>query len=449
MNAELRKILEKGGPVLPVLDVEWMIRGFDIGAERYAPKKLFADRQVSTLTVAGNGFAEIRYGAGLRGNTLVAARTVVKLSADTRLSKKLEQYDPRGSASTIYWASPLLLKADWEPLHVGIVEDWRITPNFTDLFLKTDDSVMPAQSPKPFFSKADSSSAADPSIWGVPMPLVLGSHSGFDMTGRGAITAYNVRYNDTLGYWYCASIGNVNVIRVYVDGIQRLSGFTIARHMFGGTQMTLIKFDTTQKPEVNAVVTCDVTGPDADGQLVGPTLKNPISLLRVYLNNYVFRDHRSGDWNPVDVFQIDTASWDAVVAYFDLKGYESGIKIGGARGDFQSAQAVIQKLLDSYVWLRIQWTETGKLTIFVIDHADENPAGNWVRADVITSDQGFVYTPGDRKEVIDRVSVPFLPNDSESKFMSTFEAHDLSLRYDPNSLVIENHFSQATYLQVP
>lgn len=449
MNPALRAILKAGGPVLPILDVEWAIRGHDLGAERYAGSGvLFQDRAVSGLTTPNAGFSEIKYGAGMRGTALQVARTAVSLQPNSRLVRKLETFDPHGSASALYWASPNLVRADWQLLHAGVVEDWRITPAGLTILLKTDDGVLQAQSPKPFFSKADTSSADDPSIWGVSMPLVLGAHSGFEITGRGAIICPSIRYNDLLGHWYCASVGSVQVLRVYIDGQQvAATNFSAEIQMFGGSQMTIVKFPLGGQPERNAVVTCDLRGPDANGLLLGSVLKNPLAQLRAYLNNYVYRDHRYGQWNATDVPQIDSTSWNAVEDYFDLHGYESSLKIGGLRGDFQTAQATVSRMLDSYPWLRIQWTESGALTVFVVDPADQDPVGNWVRADVVCGgDAGFVYAPGDRREVYDRVTVPFLGSDSEGKAMSTHEVHDLTLRYPKNALTVENLFSQATYL---
>lgn len=458
MNAALREEIRAGRPVFPVFQATWKARGYTISEERYAHGgAMMLDGRPCKGLVPPGGFKEASYGPGLKGNTLTAARTSVKVNDGTgELQSMLEAYDPRGSVASVKWASPYLVEEDWEPVFTGLVEDWRTVNNTVEVLLKTDDAPLTSPGPKPIFSRSEWGYAFDPTTWGTAMPLVVGIHDSYKVTARGMVPAINVRWNEDLGqYWWCASIGNLKSIpRIYYDGNVKELGFTVLRGVYGGVFQTLITVDAANAPRDDngdtsggTVVSFDCEGPDADGGISGDALTNPVAGLRAFFNNYVFRDNRTGVWQG-DAPQIHAASWDATEAYFDLHGYEGAFRLGG--GERQPALSVLESFLRPRPWVRAWWSPTGQIHLGYIPHADPNVTDDdWLNASTKVKPDNFRYTPGDRKEVLTGVIAPYLYSHAEQKFIGSYEAHDIgnTREEDRTTEEIEDDFSQGRYSQ--
>lgn len=444
MNAALRAVLQIGGPAFVICDITWKSRGGNLAPGRYGKAgTVLPGRPISGLVPVG-GFKDIQYGPGVRGSTLSPTRTAIRIIDEQRLlARMVETYDPRGSTAKIRCGAISLVEDDWEQWFVGVVEDWQSTPGFLEVLLKTDDAFMRSPVPKHAFSKSDWTSADD-QVWGKSTPAVFGHMSGFEITRRGFVPAINIRYDDTLGFWWCASITNGIVTHVYYDGDEKpLANFTIKRAVLGGTLMTVIQVAKANAPEHGQVVSFDFNGPNSAGQ-VGTTMNNPVRQLRVILEEYGLRDNRDGVWVG-DHPRVDDASWDAVEAFFELHGYDCAKRIGGER-DNPSLLDIVESFLDSYKYVRMFWTAEGTIAITIIDYADDDPPAERVKADVYCQAQKFEFGPGDRKEVVDRVKVDFLYSPAEQKYLASYEAHDLTLRLDPPvMLVVPNQWSHGRY----
>lgn len=462
MNAALLAELRAGRPVFPAFDVTWRARGYTIATGRYARGgAMMADGPPCKGIVPTAGFKECSYGPGMKGNTLVAARTSVKLNdADGSIQAMLETYDPRGSVALVRWVSPFLVEADWEPIFTGVVEDWKIVGNVVEVLLKTNDAPLQSPGPKPIFSRSDWPSAYDATTWGTAMALVTGIHDSYKVTGRGMVPAVNVKWDEDGGrFWWHASIGNLKTIpRIYYDGAVKETGFSVIRGTYGGVFQTIITVDAANipvtvgaddkaEPAPDAVVSFDCEGPGADGTTVGDSVTNPVAQLRAFLNTYVFRDVRNGRWATADADQIDTATWDATEDYFDLYGYEGAFRLGG--GEAEQALQVFEAFLKAHRWVKAWWTPTGKIALAVIPHADPPLTGDWINAATKVADKDFVYSPGDRREVLSGIVSPYLYSHSEQKYLGSYEAHDIGVLPEEErvSEEIENPFSQGRYDQ--
>lgn len=457
MNAALAEEFRAGRPVFPMLEVAWVARGFSISTERYARGgAILADGRPCKGLVPNAGFRECSYGPGMKGNTLVAARTSVKLNdADGSLQAMLETYDPRGSAATVRWVSPSLVEIDWEPVFTGLVDDWRTVDNTVELLLKTDDAALQSPGPKPIFSRSEWGYAFDPTTWGTAMPWVAGIHDSYKVTARGMLPAVNVRWNkDTGQFWWTASIGNLKSIpRIYYDGEVKELGFSVVRGVYGGVYQTLITVDSANVPQDEngpnggVVVSFDCEGPNAAGGTSGPSLTNPVAILRAFLNNYVFTDNRTGVWTG-DAPQIHSASWDVAEAYFDLHGYEGAFRIGG--GEREPAIRAFESFLKARPWFKAWWTPSGQISVGVIVHADPNVTpSDWINASTKVDSKEFVYAPGDRKEIVSGIVQPYLYSHAEQKYIASLEAHDLSVLPEDRRTTdeVEDSFSQGRYDQ--
>ncbi|MGI0149404.1 MAG: hypothetical protein ACREDF_07735, partial [Thermoplasmata archaeon] len=400
MTPAVREALRRGEKVFPFLNVEWRARGKDLGEAIYAPGGTVMAAAVPALgKVPLGGFSAINYGSGIKGGTLQVARGTVKVEdVDQVIASMLETYDPRGSVARICWATADMLPADWDVKLLGVIEDWIIVDRVVELLVKTDDAPLRAPCPKPIFSRSDDPTAVEAAIYGTAHALVFGEHDSFKVTARGMVPATNIAYDDVLGFKWEVSLGNFGVDRVYFDGELKEPGiYSIATGVFGGVYRTIVDVATESKPEKGTIVSVDGRGPDEDGGLSGPPITNPIRIARVILNEYVYRDNRTGNFGA-DVPEIDTATWDAIEAYFALHGYRGSLRIGG-EGDRPEAYKVLESLLSAHQFLRLWWTPAGKIAIGIVSYEDVDPTGTWVRADLTTSAKDFRYLPGDRREV--------------------------------------------------
>lgn len=454
MTPAVLEALRRGEKVFPIFRVAWNARGMDLGEAIYGPGgTVMSDAIPVQGKVPLGGFAGIQYGGGIKGGTVQVTRTSVKVedTDDQTIATMLETFDPRGSEAQIAWVTADLLREDWDTKFLGVVEDWVIIDNIIEIIVKTDDAALRAPCPKPIFSKADDPTATEASIYGTAHPAVFGIHDSFKITARGMVPATNIAYDDILGFKWEVAIVNFDVERVYFDGdLQDAGVYSVERGVFGGVYRTIVSVLPTLKPEKGTVVSVDGRGPDAAGLLLADAVTNPIRILRVILNELVFRDRRVGSFTT-DKAIIDATSWDVAEAYFDLHGYEGSIRIGG-EGERPEAYKVVEDFLKAHPFVRMWWTPEGKLAIGIIEYEDFDPTATWVRANLTTQAKEFIYRPGDRREVYSGVIMPYLYSTSEAKFMASYEAHDLSAIPNPEdrtSVKVENPWSQGRYDQEP
>jgi hypothetical protein len=447
-SAALLEARRRGAEVFPVLRVAWVARELALGTGIYAPAGRLVDGgQVTAVTMQG-GWGGIEYGSGLGSGQFDAVETKVKVvDVERTLLRLLEGYDPRGSAAAIDWAAAGLAAEDWEPIFRGIVSDWDRDGLATQLTVKTDDTVLRTPVPPKVFSRTEWGAAADTTIFGTALPLVLGVHDAFQVTGRGMVAGVNIRYDKDLGYWWIASMGNlVKIRRVYFDGVaQPATSWTTIRGVYGGNLMTIISFPEAYKPDKGAVVSFDCEGPDEDGLYAGASLANPVVQLRTVLEEYVYRTPPLGAWvgaHPI----VDAESWDAAAVWFAVHGYESARRFGGNQNP-ESAAEVVSSFLEAHPWVRIHWTPLGTLAIVILDPDDVDPDDDlWFDLERYHESGTVEYTAGDRREVYTHVKVPYMWSSAEQKYVVAIEAHDVAALAEKVKLEIPNNWSQGRYL---
>jgi hypothetical protein len=370
--------------------------------------------------------------------------------ADPRgeLHDMLETYDPRGSAARTDWASPSLVDGDWEPLGRGIVSDWARDEPYTRLILKTDDTVLRTPIPPGLFARTEWGSAYDGSIFGTAFPLVQGIHDLFRVTARGTVPLVNIRYDKDIGYWWALSADQmVSVDRLYTDGTPfGTVGWSVLRGVYGGSFMTIVAFAEGYQPAKDVIVSCDCHGPDETGSATGSTLTGAPDQLRVLLEEFAARRPPLAGWRgPAQI--IDAASWDAASEYFALHRIESARRLG-ADQNAETAADLIQSFLDSYLFVRIHWTELGTLEMVVIDPDDvDPPEGSHLMLDLHHQGGRVPFEPGDMREVYTHLRMPFMWSAADNKFMTAYEAHDVAALPVPLALPVENVWSQARLTQ--
>lgn len=446
-SAALLEAQERGLNPFPVLRVTWQARGLSLGAGLYSPTGRATAAGPVTMVTQPGSWSPIRYGSGIEKGALetpLAQVGIVDVAGE--LWDMLETYKPHGSAAAIDIAAPDLVAADWEARFRGVVDDWQRNGPYTLLLMKTDDSALRTPIPAGTFSRPEWRGAADGTIFGTALPLVFGVHDAFLITARGMMPAVNIRYDKDLGYWWAVSANNLKAIRrIYYDGLpQDGAGWTTLRGVYGGQLLTIISIAEGYQPEKGAVVSCDCEGPDANGLTVGASLTNPVRTLRVVLEEWTYRKPPLGTWRGAASI-IDDASWTAVAAWLDARGYDSARRFGGDQNP-QTAAEVIASFLDQHPWARIHWTPLGTLELVIFDPDDIDPdAAAWFEIDKHHETGLVAQAPGDRREVYSHVKVPFLWSSSESKFLSAITASDLGTQADTLPLEVPNEWTQARF----
>lgn len=444
-SAALLEALELGLPVFPLLRVAWTARGLDLGAAGYAPEGAALDGVQIKGIVQSGGWDPIEYGSGVAGdgNELEAVETKVGvIDREGELLEMLETYDPRGSAASIDWASPRLMAEDWEPLFRGVVADWQRDGIITWVMVKTDDTVLRSPVPSDVFQRTEWGSASESSIYGTQLPMHFGIHDVWKVTGRGMLNAVNIRYDATTGYWWLASVDrHIDIPRIVFDGHpQGNAGWVIVRGVYGNRFLTIISILEGFQPSKGVIVSFDAFGPDENGLTDGDTLTGVPDQLRVVLNEYVYREAPLNGWRG-DVAQIHADSWDLASEFFALHRYESARAFGGEQ-EPESGAGVVQTYLEAHIWTRLFWNELGQIEHLIIDPDDIDPDPEaWIDLQKHNEGGQLPYEPGDMKEVYSHVKMPFMWSQSESKFLSEYQAHDVAALAEKVVATIENLWS--------
>lgn len=440
LTAAMGEARHRGASPFPALRMTWVARGLSLGVDVIAPKFAALDGGQVTYATTRGGWDPIEYGSGIARGQLVAVETKVEvIDVSGQLAEMLETYDPRGSAAAIDWVLPELVQEDWTPLFRGVLSDWERDGPITRLLLKTDDTVLRSPVPADTFLRAEAGSADEGSIFGTHKPLVLGVHDSWLVTARGMVPAINIRYDEALGFWYLASVGQfVAVRRIFYDGHpQGDAGWSVLNTVQGASRITVIVIALGYQPSKGVVVSFDCEGPDENGLTVGDALTGAPDQLRVALSEYVYRSAPLVGWRG-DASVIDATSWDAVSAFFALHLIESARRFGGEQ-EPESAAEMIDSFLQSYLWSRIRWTRSGTLAIDAFDPDDVEPdADALFEVDKHHEGGQVQLAPGDLREVYTHVKMPFMWSSAEQKFMTAYEAHDVAALPEKVVLTVEN-----------
>ena len=450
-SAAFLEARRRGAAAFPILAVDYVARGFSLGRGIYSPAiRETSLGQVTAVTEDGTGWSEIRYGSGIAKSSLEAVSWSVKVSDPKgELLDMLETYDPRGSAVRADWGATGLVAEDWEPLARGVLADWAREDPFTALLCKTDDTVLRSPVPAGTFERTLWGSAAEPTIYGTHLPLLMGIHDSWQISARGMVVATNIRYDKDQGYWWLGSIDQmIEIARVYADGIPLGNvGWSATRGVFGQHYLTFISFAEGYQPSKGVIVSFDCRAMDENGLIAGSALTGAPDQLRGIINQYGgYRLPPLRGWGG-DVIVIDAASWDAASEWFALHRIESARAFGGEQNP-ESVAEVVQSFLDAYLFARIAWTPLGKLAIGIIDPDDVEPTtAARLNLALHHSDDRVPFAPGDAREVYTHVKTAFMWSAAEQKYMSEYQAHDVAALREKVVLPLENPWSQCRLTQ--
>jgi len=423
MLAELKA---SGNSVVPILTLY-----FDGGPRAYSSVGGHSD------TVAASGdYAYIRgnviqWGAlersvSDRDNQLTLNSATVQIEdTDAEFSSLLEDGDSanrRGTRALIQLASRNVDPTDWSTLFDGYLANWSMSGLFqwTLEISPKDQPLINPSFPKTPILAIDWPSVGDRTLYGEYVPLIYGIHDSRGSSDNGMVPCL---YVDRLGFRYLVAQGWVTVDRVYVDGIQTGSGFTITRPTINGRLFTLIDFTADQG---DAEITADVQGYESQGD-GGGTLLTGVDCLQHALVNFVYGDYQGGLWASVGSVPINTTAFTTVQSFLTDMGWQKvSRRFGGP--DKTSGMELIGDICRS-LQLMAFFTRDGLISVAADDHRTTTlwyDEPRWLRFDEYEVGDSF-RLDYDRDSIIDRLSVQYIYSETDGKFVQTMEVRDHSI----------------------
>lgn len=335
----------------------------------------------------------------------------------------------RGSAATIYLATPTVASSSWLTVFAGKVSKVSFPEPFVaEISLRVDDDQLQRRAGRNL-SRVDWPNAKAADVFENPAPVLYGSHDAANtQTGPGLIPTL---YVDTILHRYLVCAGKAKTLtRVYVDGVQVSAATYSSAFDYvtkSGRIYTCITFTSDQG---DGVVTLDADGYESVGDGSGSVITNPATIWAHRLSNWVFGDYMTGSW-------LSTSS---LIDSTTLSAAESYMTTMGAKGsDYDAERRTGYDITARYCnsWRMLTWwTLSGK-----IGQGYENPfatpyAGTrwrWYR-----DEMGPFSLVEDDYSVASRITVRQTPSASDGSFLASFEVMDPSVSSDtPETLDFE------------
>jgi hypothetical protein len=367
--AAFRAALQSGQRFVPIAVVAW-----PSGTKRYG---------VSPRGIGGYAIEPRLIGGGtvsgaipLKPGSLSFPDSSIRLADnDGAITRLLEGgSDPRGSGCSFLWAMPGLPEADWFTLFSGVLDRSELEDGgFSQvLSIRANDAPLQGNTPKAQFLKAEFPFAIEPT-WGTFLPIVYGSHSAEDLTGKGMVAAINWRLDAGEGYGYTPTVGHAKAIpRVYKNGtlIATPADYSISYPIHGAKLFTSI--DLAAAATADDIITCDIDGIEDVGDGTGELITNPVDQLAHWLANFAFGDWRYGAWNSPTDYPIDLDTFSRAAGFASAFLPSGSMRFGG-EAQTQQINDVLQRWFSTWLCFRPYWTETGKLALGVVDHIFHGP----------------------------------------------------------------------------
>lgn len=209
--------------------------------------------------------------------------------------------------------------------------------------------------PRPFITRGNWP-LAQPDVFGLAAPIVLGTFDSVGTTGTGAVPGIRVYVADPPGaVRYLFSLFTLDEIsRVYVDGVDTAGvGWTdLTPLIVGGCDYSAIEFATD--PGADVAITADVVGPLTPGAL-------PCAQLAFLLDNVVYGTYRG---TALAAAPLDRSAFADAELYLAALRAEASFYLG-------TDPVVGFDLIRDWslsTGVRAHWTEQGLLALLPDDH---------------------------------------------------------------------------------
>jgi hypothetical protein len=419
-SAMLTELRANGKTVVPILRLY-----FTAGTRSYSDVGM-ASATLGTIDGRVIEWGALERSVSDRDNQLTLNTATVQIEdTDASFSSLLEDANAgtmRGTRAVILLTSPNVAPADWATLFDGYLANWSMTGLFqwTLEISPKDQPLMNPSFPKTPILAIDWPSVGDRTLYGEYVPIIYGIHDSRGSSDTGMVPTL---YVDRLGFRYLVAQGWVTVDRVYVDGIQTGSGFSITRPTINGRLFTLIDFTADQG---DAEITADVQGYESQGD-GGGTLLTGVDCLQHCLVNFVYGDYQGGNWASVGTVPINTTAFTAAQTFLTDMGWDQvSRRFGGT--DKTSGMELIGDFCKS-LQLMAFFTRDGLISVAADDHRTTTlwyDEPRWLRYDQYEVGDSF-RLDYDRDSIIDRLSIQYIYSEADGKFVQTLEVRDFSL----------------------
>lgn len=274
----------------------------------------------------------------------------------------------RRSAVTCWLAGRTLAFADWATLFTGILVDWeQADAHRWTLKCERNDSPL-RRDTIGTVTRQDWPQAHTDAI-GKVVPRIYGKHSSASVTLKGLVPTL---YVDTVGFRYLVCARRVKAIdAVYKGGVAVTSGWATVVVTINGRDYTLVDFTTDQ---VAGVITVDVRGYETVGDGGGTLIENPATMLQHYLANWVYGEHKTGNWLASATAPMDAALLATAQTFFTNRDYAAARYLDSVT---HALEALSQWAHDYRA--RTFWTRAGEIGIKVDDPSEAMWPATWRR----------------------------------------------------------------------
>lgn len=409
--------------------------------ELYLPSPLttrrYAGWPVASASLGGMSGKVINWGVirrqvSDRDNSLTLNDTDVTIEdTDGSFVSALEtlQHTMRGARATIKIGSDRVSVSDWVTVFDGFIDKWSMKSALIwNLELHPNDRFVLGPFPKVPILASDFSSVVDKTIYGEFVPIIYGIHDSRGSSDAGMVPC---PYVDTINFRYLVSHGWVTVDRVYNDAsgtftLISSADYTVTHRTINGRLYTMIDWDAPGLAN-DVTVQADVTGYENVGDGSGTTLTG-VNALKHLIVNFMFGDYQGGNWLADGTAPVSTTTFSTVQTYLTDLGWEKvSVRYGGEQQTVgRDAINEFCKSLQLYVF----FTRAGLLGVAKDDHRSTTlwyDQPQMVRYDKDEKgDDGSLQLDYDRDSLIDRLSVQYIYNSSDGKYVQTLEVRDLS-----------------------
>lgn len=408
--------------------------------ELYLPSPLATRRyaswgvsSTSLGTMAGKviSWGNIRRQVSDRDNSLVLNDTDVTIEdTDGSFVSALEtlQHTMRGARATIKIGSPNVAAANWVTVFDGFVDKWSMKSALVwNLELHPNDRYLLGPFPKTPILAGDFPNVLDKTIYGEYVPIIYGIHDSRGSSDAGMVPC---PYVDTINFRYLVAHGWVTVDRVYNDAtgafiLISASDYTVTHRTINGRLFTMIDWDAPGLAD-DVTVQADVTGYESVGDGSGTTLTG-VNALKHLIVNFMFGDYQGGNWLADGTAPVSTTTFSTVQTYLtDLNWQKVSVRYGG--GSQTEGRSAVNEFCQT-LQLNAFFTRAGLLGVAKDDHRsttlwyDQPQLVRYDRDE--KGDDGSLQLDYDRDSLIDRLSIQYIYNSSDQKYVQTLEVRDL------------------------
>lgn len=427
MTAELFNAIQNGAPVYPILEL-------DIGGttKRYGAAAVDVD-SLGMYEERVLSWSPITRGASLTGASLQALNAVVEIED---MGRDLDQVvtgefsrTVAGSAARGKLVSPAVSTASYFTFYSGVVKDYRKSGPLRYSFdLTTLDEPLNGRIKTPTLSKWDFPLAEDADR-DIPVPLIFGEHDSTTVGGPtgGLIPCIRIgTIGGSLTYLIQHGMGR-SLDQVFVGDDARTGNGTF--YFVNGRRYSVVDTISGVAPTVSESVTVDVSGITDTGGSGGTLIKNPAEQLKQLLAWWIFDEMQDttgsvkgiGATIPSTV-PIDTGSFDAAGAFFDIHSIEGSRRLSGE----ETGMSILNEWCSNHSAVPY-WNHRGKLAIAINDwFVDDiyDSAGGLLHTFSHNDDQGEFQYVFDTEILADEVSAEFMYSSADNKFFRTIRVID-------------------------